>query len=86
MTATKLNKTGLAYDFTQLKRDLEPIVAKLDHHCLNEVPPFDKMNPSSENLARTVYNWLKPGFAAGAVKLASVEVWESPTSRAVYRP
>jgi len=86
LNASRLNKTGLAYDFTDLKRDLEPITARLDHHCLNEVPPFDKINPSSENLARTVFEWLAPKFAKGNAKLASVEVWESPTSRAVYRP
>lgn len=86
LKAGRLNKTGLAYDFTALKRDLEPIVAKLDHHSLNEVPPFDRINPSSENLARTIYGWLKPKFVTGGVKLDSIEVWESPTSRAVYRP
>jgi len=83
---SRLNKVGIVYDFTDLKRLLEPVLVKLDHKCLNEVPPFDRINPSSENIARTIYNWLKPHFRGAGVALASVEVWESPQSRAVYSP
>jgi 6-pyruvoyltetrahydropterin/6-carboxytetrahydropterin synthase len=50
------------------------------------VPPFDKINPSSENIARTIYNELKPKLAEAPVVLASVEVWESPESRVAYIP
>ncbi|MEW6141729.1 MAG: 6-carboxytetrahydropterin synthase QueD [Chloroflexota bacterium] len=86
LAGRRLNKIGIVYDFTGLKRLLEPVLAKLDHKCLNEVPPFDRINPSSENIARTIYNWLKPHFHGDGVTLASVEVWESPQSRAVYSP
>jgi 6-pyruvoyltetrahydropterin/6-carboxytetrahydropterin synthase len=48
----KLNEIGLAYDFTDLKHHLAGILSRLDHTCLNDVPPFDKINPSSENIAR----------------------------------
>lgn len=82
----RLNKTGIVYDFTELKRQLGAVLARLDHRCLNEVPPFDRINPSSENIARTIYKWLRPGISVPGVKLASVEVWESPQSRAVYSP
>ncbi len=86
VAGSRLNRIGIVYDFTELKRRLEPVLARLDHKCLNEVPPFDRINPSSENIARTIYRWLKPHFRGAGVTLASVEVWESPQSRAVYSP
>ena len=80
-----LNEIGLAYDFTELKKQLAEVIGKYDHCCLNEVKPFDEVNPSSENIAATVYKQLSTVIPAdGAVD--SVEVWESPESCAVYRP
>jgi 6-pyruvoyltetrahydropterin/6-carboxytetrahydropterin synthase len=85
LRAEKLDKTGMAYDFTVLKKQVNDLLARFDHHCINEVPPFDKLNASSENVAKVVFDELAPGFA-GDVKLDSVEVWESPTSCATYKP
>ena len=85
LKAAKLNKIGLAYDFTELKRHLGEVLARFDHTSLNEVPPFDKINPSSENIAVTVYDELKGRFSGG-VSLSNVEVWESPESRVTYSP
>jgi 6-pyruvoyltetrahydropterin/6-carboxytetrahydropterin synthase len=84
--ATKLNEIGLAFDFTVLKKHLAEIVGRFDHTSLNDVPPFDKINPSSENIAVTVFNQLKPRLAGTPVSLTAVEVWESPTSRVTYYP
>jgi len=85
LKATKLNKIGLAYDFVELKRHLGEVLARFDHTSLNEVPPFDKINPSSENIAVTIYDELKGRFSGG-VTLSSVEVWESPESCVTYSP
>ncbi|OGN94418.1 MAG: 6-carboxytetrahydropterin synthase QueD [Chloroflexi bacterium RBG_13_50_10] len=85
LKATKLNEIGLAYDFTELKRHLGEVLERFDHTSLNDVPPFDKINPSSENIAVTVYDELKGRFPGG-VSLLSVEVWESPQSCVTYRP
>jgi len=83
--ADELNEIGLAYDFTELKRQLVDILASFDHTCLNDSPPFDKLNPSSENIAATIYNRLKPQFK-DKVKISSIEVWESPQSYVTYSP
>ena len=83
--ASDLNEIGLAYDFTELKRQLADILANFDHTCLNDTPPFDKINPSSENIATTIYNRLKSRFQE-KVTLSSVEVWESPQSYVTYSP
>jgi 6-pyruvoyltetrahydropterin/6-carboxytetrahydropterin synthase len=85
LNAAKVNKIGLAYDFTELKRHLGEVLARFDHASLNDVPPFDKINPSSENIAMTIYDELNGRFSGG-VTLATVEVWESPESRVSYSP
>ncbi len=84
--ATKLDNIGLAYDFAELKKHLREVIARLDHACLNDVPPFDKINPSSENLAATLYSELKGKLAGAPVTLLNIEVWESPTTGIAYAP
>ncbi len=82
LEAEGLNDVGLAYDFTVLKQALDPIIGRFDHTNLNDVPPFDEVNPSSENIARIIYEELQ-GSIKGA-RLASVEVWESPDAWVIY--
>jgi 6-pyruvoyltetrahydropterin/6-carboxytetrahydropterin synthase len=81
-----LDDTGLAYDFTLLKKRLGEIMAKYDHTNLNDVSPFNGINPSSENIAATVYEELKNKLTGAPVSLAYIEVWESPQNRVTYRP
>jgi len=84
--APGVDEVGLAYDFAELKRHLSDILSRFDHTCLNEVAPFDSLNPSSENIAAAVYNKLQTALAGAPVSLACVEVWESPQSGVVYSP
>jgi 6-pyruvoyltetrahydropterin/6-carboxytetrahydropterin synthase len=86
ITGKKLDKIGLAYDFTLLKKHLGEILAKYDHSNLNEEAPFNRINPSSENIAAIIYRKLKKKLVGAPVALACIEVWESPQSRATYRP
>jgi 6-pyruvoyltetrahydropterin/6-carboxytetrahydropterin synthase len=79
-----LDDIGLAYDFADLKRHLAGVITKFDHVCLNDVPPFDKLNPSSENIAATIYKELKPKLTG--VSIVAVEVWESPQTGVIYSP
>jgi len=81
-----VNDIGIAYDFVELKQHLRDILAKFDHTCLNDVPPFDKINPSSENIAASIYNELQPKLVGVPVSLSSVEVWESPQTGVSYTP
>ena len=83
--AAELNENGLAYDFIELKRHLGEVLSQYDHACINDVPPFDQINASSENVARTVYEQLKLRLPR-RVSLSSVEVWESPQSCITYSP
>ena len=82
----KLNEIGLAYDFTLLKQHVGAILAEYDHTNLNDTAPFNRINPSSENIAAAIYRKLKKKLAGAPVDLDSIEVWESPQSRVRYRP
>ena len=82
--AAQLNEIGLAYDFRELKNNLNEVLERFDHINLNEVAPFNTINPSSENIAAMIYNELEPKIKGAS--LVCVEVWESPESCAEYRP
>jgi len=70
-------------DFKELKRQTKAVLERLDHKHLNEVPPFDEINPSSENLAMFIYGELKPALPA-EVRLVEVSVSEKESSKATY--
>jgi 6-pyruvoyltetrahydropterin/6-carboxytetrahydropterin synthase len=84
--AAELDDIGLAYDFVELKAHLADVISRFDHTNLNEVPPFDQINPSSENIATTVYEELHLKLAVAPVSIAAVEVWESPENMVSYTP
>ena len=50
-----LNSIGLLYDFKDIKETIQRAIHKLDHRFLNEISPFDVVNPSAENLAKYFY-------------------------------
>ena len=84
--STVVNDIGIAYDFVELKQQLAAVLARFDHVCLNDISPFDEINPSSENIAATIYKELQSKLAEASVTLSSVEVWESPNSGVSYTP
>ncbi len=83
-TQRRLDEIGLACDFAILKKALNEVLQGFDHTDLSHTPPFDAINPSSENLASTIYDLLKKKGLP--IRLFSVEVWESPEAGAEYRP
>ncbi|MBU0671934.1 MAG: 6-carboxytetrahydropterin synthase QueD [Candidatus Margulisbacteria bacterium] len=76
----KLNKIGLLEDFKVIKSKLNDVLAEFDHKLLNDIPPFDIENPSSENLAKIIFKKLKKKIKS----INKVAVWESPTAQANY--
>ncbi|MDR1695086.1 MAG: 6-carboxytetrahydropterin synthase QueD [Endomicrobium sp.] len=78
---SELDKTGMLMDFTDIKEHLDKIMAYLDHKFLNETPPFDKINPTAENIAAYILTELKK-YETATAKVCEVEVWESETSSA----
>ncbi|MFO8078869.1 MAG: 6-carboxytetrahydropterin synthase QueD [Armatimonadota bacterium] len=80
----QLDECGMLVDFAELKAAFDEILGELDHRNLNEIPPFDTTNPSSENLARHIYEQAKEAIASQA-RVTSVTIHESPTSSVTYR-
>jgi 6-pyruvoyltetrahydropterin/6-carboxytetrahydropterin synthase len=75
-----LDKTGMVLDFKFLKASLNKILDKLDHKYLNEIDYFKEVNPTSENIAKYIYDSLKSEVPV----LISITVWESDKARATY--
>ena len=85
LTADELNESGIAFDFVDIKRHLRSLADRLDHENLNDLKPFDELEPSAENQARYFYEEMRrllPDPMANAVLY--VRVWETPTQWATY--
>lgn len=80
----ELDENGLLHDFADLKHRLRETSAYLDHQFLNELKPFDKLNPSAENLARFICEEMQKDLKGASISW--VRVWETDTSAATYRP
>jgi len=82
----ELNGEGLVLDFQELERALRGAVEPLSQAArLEDLEEFRGMNPSTERVARTIYERLRERLPAG-VELAEVAVWETGSCRAAYRP
>jgi 6-pyruvoyltetrahydropterin/6-carboxytetrahydropterin synthase len=84
MEAPELDQAGMLYDFAKLKAHLRATSEYLDHQNLNEIKPFDVINPSAENIAKFICEEIQKKLDSGSI--AYVRVWETDTSCAVYRP
>lgn len=84
VSCVKLNSAGMAIDFHELKQFLNRILKTLDHKYLNDIKPFKTTNPTSENIAKHIFDSLLKLINNKQVKLESVSVWETDTSCAVY--
>jgi 6-pyruvoyltetrahydropterin/6-carboxytetrahydropterin synthase len=80
---SELDEVGIVYDFKDLKDNLMDILDRYDHGYLNEIPPFDAMNATAENLARVIYEQMEALLPEG-IELVEVSVWESPIARLTY--
>jgi 6-pyruvoyltetrahydropterin/6-carboxytetrahydropterin synthase len=83
-----LGNSGMLIDFGDLKKMLKEILSDVDHKNLNEVAPFDVINPTSENLAAWLSGRVQTELAKGfnGVNVSSIIVWESHTSRCEFIP
>jgi 6-pyruvoyltetrahydropterin/6-carboxytetrahydropterin synthase len=84
----KLDQTGMLVDFLDVKSLLGEILDRIDHQFLNEIPPFDSINPSAENIAEYFYQQLTGRLAETPVpvRLREVKIWETEIQSATYRP
>jgi len=71
--------TGMVFDLRELKQILnEEVVEPMDHRFLNrEVPPFDRIVPTTENVALEIWKRLEPRIARRNVRLRNVRLYET---------
>lgn len=86
LEGTQLDGAGLLVDFVDVKRLMRAVIERLDHRYLNDVPPFDDLNPSAENMAKYLYEEISKGIGTDAVRVSAVKLWETDTASATYRP
>ncbi|MDD5019438.1 MAG: 6-carboxytetrahydropterin synthase QueD [Candidatus Omnitrophica bacterium] len=79
-----LDKTGMVADFVVLKKTLKDVLDELDHKYLNAIGDFKKANPTSEHIARWVFERLKKKFSGKGIRVSYVKVWETDQNCAVY--
>ena len=84
VTSRRLGKDGVALDFGILKKELAKVLQTLDHTFLNDLPYFKKREPSSENIAKYIFDQLEPETRKRAVALKKVTAWESESASATY--
>ena len=77
-----LDKIGMVVDFHDVKAALNKVLKNLDHKYLNDLAYFKRNNPTSENIAKFIFNSLKK--VNPKLGVSKVTVWESDTSSASY--
>ena len=82
--ADTLDEIGMGIDFKVLKAEVNEVVDLLDHRVLNEMEEFSEINPSSENIARFIYDKLSGPLQHERYHLYSVTVFETDTSGLTY--
>jgi len=83
----RLDETGLLVDFCDVNRLIGGVVEYLDHQFINDLAPFDRLNPSAENIAKYFYDRVSAGLTSSvAARVSQVQIFETDTSAAIYRP
>jgi 6-pyruvoyltetrahydropterin/6-carboxytetrahydropterin synthase len=80
----ELDQIGIGIDFRDIKQSISDVLADLDHFNLNDLPAFEKVNPTSENIARFLYRVLSGKLNSDVVKVSKVKVSETPEAGAFY--
>ncbi len=80
----KLDQIGMGIDFRDIKRMLKEVLHELDHSNLNELLFFQNVNPTSENIAKFLYQELGQKLNSNVVKVSKVKVSETPEAGAFY--
>jgi len=79
-----LNEMGMVIDFKDLKKAMHKIIMPMDHNDINTYPPFDVINPTSENLCKYIFDEMSKELNNDRMKVTKVKVFETDTSYASY--
>jgi 6-pyruvoyltetrahydropterin/6-carboxytetrahydropterin synthase len=81
-----VDSDAIAVDFVSARRKLEALAKTLDYGCINDVPPFDRINPSAENIAEWFARELGTAVAGEDAVVQAVTIWEGPVNSVTFRP
>jgi len=77
------NNIGISFDFKELKGITMSVIDRIDHCHINDIPPFDKENPTAENLAEYIFREVK-GQLPPEARMSEVVIWESAQYAVAY--
>ena len=80
----ELNDIGIGLDFREIKERVKGVLKNLDHFNLNELPAFQDVNPTSENIARFLYRELSRQLNTESIAVSRIKVSETPGAGAYY--
>ena len=83
VVANKLDTVGMGVDFKKIKHAVKELTDTLDHRYLNEIEPFDSINPTAENIAAWLYQGLSKELNNEHIQVSALTLWE--TERACVR-
>jgi 6-pyruvoyltetrahydropterin/6-carboxytetrahydropterin synthase len=82
-----LDENGLLVDFAEVKKLVRAVKDRLDHQFLNDLTPFDKINPSAENIAKYFYDEIGGKLTtSNGARISQIKIWETDITYATYRP
>lgn len=84
VTARGLNQHGMGMDFKTIKTATRALAKTLDHRYLNDIPPFDEINPTAENIAQYFYQQLSTTLNDDIATVSGVTLWETDRACVKY--
>jgi len=82
LSGDRLDALGMVTDFAVVKKQLRDFLERLDHTHLNDLPAFKTANPTTENIAKHIFDEFS-GICT-PIRLRKVRVWESDSSSVTY--
>ena len=84
VVASQLDKVGMGLDFADIKTATRELIGTLDHRNLNDLVPFDTVNPTAENIAAHLYQRLSKELNDERVKVDAITIWETERACVTY--
>lgn len=82
--ATELDRHGMGVDFKTIRQAARTLADELDHRHLNDIPPFDQINPTAENIAAWFFRGLSEALNTETIRVSAVTIWETERARVKY--
>lgn len=80
-----LDKVGMGIDFKTIRQSVRKLTDQLDHRYLNEITPFDHINPTAENIAAFLFQGLSQALNDGVrIRVKTITLWETERACVCY--